>query len=193
VRIHAVDFVSGILDALKVERASIVGNSMGGYYALCFALAHPTRVHKLIIAGGPAGSAGLRTLAGEDKAAAIEARMKGSWGPAEPGRLPDDLRELIDARRAIPGSEETWRSMMRSARQDRTTLSLHPELKGLRTPALFIWGEQDQIDPPQPAATVIAQHMPNGRLILLPDAGHMPWIEKPEECTAHIAEFLADA
>ena len=43
-RAHAVDFVSGVLDALKVARASIVGNSMGGYYALCFALAHPDRV-----------------------------------------------------------------------------------------------------------------------------------------------------
>jgi pimeloyl-ACP methyl ester carboxylesterase len=173
-----------------VTRASIVGNSMGGYYALCFALAHSDRVHKLIVAGGPAGSAGLRI---GDRAAAVEARMKTSWRPAEPGRLPDDLRELFDARLSIPGSEESWRSLIRSARQDSTTFALHSELKGLRTPTLFLWGEQDRIDPPLPAATAIAQQMPNGRLVLLPDAGHTPWIEKPEECAARILEFLANA
>ena len=176
-----------------VERTSIVGNSMGGYYALCFALAHPDRVHKLVVAGGPAGSAGLRTLAAGDRAAAVEARMKGSWRPAEPGGIPDDLRELFDARLALPGSEESWRSILRSARQDSTTFALHPELKGLRRPTLFLWGEQDRIDPPLPAATAIAEQMPNGRLVLLPDAGHTPWMEKPEECAARIAEFLAEA
>ena len=119
--------------------------------------------------------------------------MKSSWRPAEPGRIPDDLRELFDARLGIPGSEESWRSIIRSARQDRTTFSLHSELKGLRTPTLFIWGEQDLIDPPQPAAIAIAQHMPNARLVVLPDAGHTPWIEKSDECAARIAEFLAEA
>jgi pimeloyl-ACP methyl ester carboxylesterase len=191
-RTHAVDFVAGILDALKVQRASIVGNSMGGYYALCFALAHPDRVHKLVVAGGPAGSAGLRT-SGEAGKEAIEARMKTSWRPAEPGGIPDDLRELFDARLAIPGSEESWRSVIRSARQNRTTFALHSELKALRTPTLFIWGEQDRIDPPLPEATAIAQQMPNGRLVLLPDGSHTPWMEKPAECAARIAEVLAEA
>jgi pimeloyl-ACP methyl ester carboxylesterase len=189
-RAHAVNFVAGVLDALKVERATIIGNSMGGYYALCFALAHPNRVHKLIVAGGPAGSAGLRT---GDRAAAVEARMKTSWQPAEPGGLPDDLRELFNARLSIPGSEESWRSLIRSARQDSTTFALHSELRGLPTPSLFLWGERDRIDPPVPAATAIAQLMPNARLVLVPNAGHTPWIEKPEECAARILEFLASA
>ena len=56
-RAHGAAFVEGVLDALEIEATSIIGNSMGGYFALCFALAHPERVRKLVLAGGPAGSA----------------------------------------------------------------------------------------------------------------------------------------
>ena len=80
-RSHGVGFVEGVLDALHVERTSIIGNSMGGYYALCFALAHPDRVHKLILAGGPAFSAGYQPMSAE----AIEARVKGSRQPGRAG------------------------------------------------------------------------------------------------------------
>ena len=197
-RVHGAAFVKGVLDALKVERASVIGNSMGGYYALCFALAHPDRVRKLVLAGGPAGSAGYRSASAE----AIEARVKssrqsgraGSGGVvANPGRIPDDLLELFDAHLTIPGGEESWRSILRSTRPDRTTFSLHSELEGLRTPTLLIWGEQDRIDPPHPAAIAIAQHLPNARLVRLPDAGHMPWFDKPDECAKLVTEFLAEA
>jgi pimeloyl-ACP methyl ester carboxylesterase len=197
-RSHGAHFVEGVLDALSVERASIVGNSMGGYFALCFALAHPDRVHKLILAGGPAFSAGYQPLSGE----AIEARVKGSRQPgraglgaltADPARIADDLLELLDTALAVPGSEESWRSIWRSARPDRTTFSLHAELEGLLTPTLLIWGEQDRIDPPQPAAIAISQRLPNARLVLMSEAGHLPWLDKPGECATQVTEFLVQA
>jgi pimeloyl-ACP methyl ester carboxylesterase len=199
-RAHGAAFVEGVLDALKVEGASIIGNSMGGYFALCFALAHPNRVRKLVLAGGPAGSA--RAATGAPSAEAVEARVKSSRQPGRPGaggvvadpsRIPDDLIELFDARLGIPGEEESWRSLLRNTHPNRTTFSLHSELKGLRTPTLLIWGEQDRIDPPVPAATAIAKHLPNARLVLLPDAGHAPWFDKPDECATLITEFLATA
>src|ERR1700761_5808098 len=56
-RQHAVDFVTSLLDALKLPKAALVGNSMGGYWAIVFALAAPERVTKLVLVGGPAGSA----------------------------------------------------------------------------------------------------------------------------------------
>jgi len=197
-RSHAVGFVAGLLDALQIDRTSIIGNSMGGYWGLCFALAHPERVDRLILAGGPAFSAGYQPMPME----AIEARVKGSRQPgrpglgalmADPGRMPDDLLELLDTGLTLPGGEESWRSIWRSARPDRTTLSLHPELEALRTPTLLIWGQQDRIDPPQPAAIAIAQRLPNAHLVLMPDAGHMPWLDQPEACATLIREFLARA
>ena len=199
-RAHGAAFVEGVLDALKVERASIIGNSIGGYFALCFALARPNRVANLVLAGGPAGSA--RPGTGSPPPDLVEARVKssrqsGRAGHAgvvvDPNRIPDDLLELYDARLALPGGEESWRSMLRNAHPNRTTFDLHPDLRGLRTPTLIIWGDKDQVDPPVPAATAIATHLPNARLEVLADAGHMPWFDKPDDCTRLITEFLANA
>jgi pimeloyl-ACP methyl ester carboxylesterase len=55
-RQHATDYVGGVMDALGLRRASLAGNSMGGYWALLFALAHPDRVDKLVLLGSPAAS-----------------------------------------------------------------------------------------------------------------------------------------
>ena len=198
-RAHGAAFVEGVLDALDVKAASIIGNSMGGYFALCFALAHPDRVRKLVLAGGPAGSA--RAPSGvPPPPEAIEARVTSSRQPgrtafsgsaADPSRIPDDLVDLFDARLALPGSEESWRSILRNTHP--LTFSLHSELEGLPTPTLLIWGEQDRIDPPIPAAIAIADHLPNARLVLLPDAGHLVWFDKPDECATLVTEFLRQA
>jgi len=200
-RAHGAAFLEGVLDALEVEAASIIGNSMGGYFALCFALAHPDRVRKLVLAGGPAGSARAAS-GGPPPPEAIEARVSSSRQPGRPGhagvvadpsRIPDDLLELFGARLALPGGEESWRSIIRNTHPNRSTFDLHSELEALRTPTLLIWGEQDRIDPPIPAATAIADHLPNARLVLLPDAGHMPWSDKPDECATIVTEFLKTA
>ena len=200
-RAHGAAFVEGVLDALQVEAASIIGNSMGGYFALSFALAHPSRVRKLVLAGGPAGSARAASPV-PPPPEAIEARVKGSRQSgragnsgtvADPSRIPDDLVELFDARLAIPGGEESWRSIVRNTHPNRMTFDLHSDLERLRTPALLIWGEQDRIDPPVPAAIAIADRLPNARLVLLPDAGHLVWLDKPDECASLITEFLRQA
>jgi pimeloyl-ACP methyl ester carboxylesterase len=200
-RAHGAAFVEGVLDALGVEAASIIGNSMGGYFALCFSLAHPDRVRKLVLAGGPAGS-GRAASEVPPPPEAIEARVsssrqRGRRGHAgvvaDPSRIPDDLLELFDARLALPSDEESWRSIMRNTHPNRGTFDLHLELEGLRTPTLLIWGEQDRIDPPVPAAIAIADHLPNARLVLLPDAGHAPWMDKPDECATLVTEFLSRA
>jgi pimeloyl-ACP methyl ester carboxylesterase len=197
-RSHGAQFVAGILDAAGTNSASIVGNSLGGYFALCFALAYPERVRKLILAGGPAFSAGYQPLSAE----AREARVRGSRQPgraglgalvADPANVSSDLLEVFDAALTLPGTEESWRSIWRSARADRTTLSLHAELEKLRAPTLLIWGEADRIDPPQPIAIAIADRLPNARLVLMRNAGHLPWLDQPDECAALIGEFLADA
>ncbi len=55
-RQHALDFVTAIMDGLHLPKARIVASSMGGYFALVFALAHPERVTKLVLLGEPAAS-----------------------------------------------------------------------------------------------------------------------------------------
>ncbi len=61
VREHAVDVISTVIDGMKLSDANVVGNSMGGLWALQFALAKPERVTKLVLLGDPAGSSPVPT------------------------------------------------------------------------------------------------------------------------------------
>jgi pimeloyl-ACP methyl ester carboxylesterase len=54
-RAEAVDWMLSLTDALGVDQVDLVGNSMGGYFSIVFALAHPERVRRMVLVGAPAG------------------------------------------------------------------------------------------------------------------------------------------
>jgi pimeloyl-ACP methyl ester carboxylesterase len=137
-RAHAVAFIEGLLDALGVQRAAVGGNSMGGYFALCFALAHPERVTKLAIVGEPAGAdpqptrqqsryhrlVGTRGLnaflfktALKPKTGAEGARTGLARGKlvADPNRVPAELLECMAAGWQLPGAVRSWYTMVERA------------------------------------------------------------------------------
>lgn len=193
-RSHGVAVIESLLDACGLERADLLGNSLGGYWSLCFALDRPDRVSHVILAGGPAQAAALSPLSPE----AIEARVRGSRQPgraalaalmADPARLPDDVLALQDASLDLIGTEDTWRSIWRN-HAAWSTYALRPELPGVSASTLLLWGEQDRIDPPVSAAAM-AELLPDAQLQILPDAGHLPWLDHPDACAAAVHEFLA--
>lgn len=51
----AIGFIHSFIDSVGIQKASLLGNSMGGYFAVCFGMAHPERVDKLFLIGAPAG------------------------------------------------------------------------------------------------------------------------------------------
>jgi pimeloyl-ACP methyl ester carboxylesterase len=69
------------------------------------------------------------------------------------------------------------------------TLNLRSELPGVRAPTLMMWGERDQISPVANAYE-LARLIPNCKLHIIPNCGHVPQIERPEEAHRIIAEFL---
>ena len=211
-RAHAVTFVRGLMDAMGVSRTAIVGNSMGGYFALAFALAYPDRVSKLILVGEPAGSAPEIRLANRlvgtriiNSALFATVLKPGRPGPvstrlvAHPDRVPNDLHDCLTAGAVIPGAVESWitlnESFMRPqgaglfAAASTLTFALRPELGGLRPPTLLLWGEKDSFGPPS-LGQEMARLMPSGRCEVIPDAGHLAWLDQLEMCTARIRAFL---
>jgi len=195
-REHAVNFVSDILDRFNLKKASLVGNSMGGYWALLFALAWPDRVSKLILIGEPAASAPPGTVPlppPADKNPSLEGvkKLYEFLLVADIHRVPTEVLEADWAATRIPGAGVAWDTMIDQFRRDKSlgTYGLRPELGNLKPPTLFIWGEKDRFGPPKLGQEMAAM-IHDARCEGVPDAGHIVWLDKLEQCTSLTKEFL---
>lgn len=114
-------------------------------------------------------------------------------------RVPDDLVECLTAGSVIPGATESWITMNESLFRPEgaglftgastLTFALRPELSRLRPPTMLLWGEKDTFGPPT-LGEEMARLMPNARCEVVPDAGHLPWLDQLDMCTTRIRAFL---
>lgn len=139
-RQHAINFVGSTLDALRIQKVSLIGNSMGGLWSLYFALAAPDRVTRIVLLGGPAASAPPpprprppRPPAGDGSIEDTRARFRVLM--ADANRAPGEVLEADFAASRIPGASRAWNSMVEDCtREHATTYALRPELKNLKAP-----------------------------------------------------------
>ncbi len=220
-RAHGAAFIAGTLDALGITRASLIGNSMGGFFAMAFALAHPGRVAKLALLGEPAGSSqvsslfhrlvgtrGLNTLLYSTvlrpprDAAAARAGMARAKLVAASGRVSEALLDCLAEGARLPGAVVSWITMVERA-SDRpsaaifggrsaVTYALRPELAKLTAPTLFLWGDKDPFGSPE-LGREMAGMMPRAKVIEVKDAGHLPWLDQPDFCAEQVGTFLRSA
>ena len=190
-----VDDVRGLLDHLGIERAALVGNSLGGRVALELAVAHPTRVAKLVLvaAGLPDHdwSAEVRRFGEEedellergdvDGAVALNLRM---WAlPDVHDRLRPMQRRAFELQLAVAGgAEPTERKLDPPA-----SARLHE----VRASTLVVVGEHDVADMHE-LARRFAREIPNARLEVVPGAKHLPSLERPDVFNRLLLEFLED-
>jgi len=184
--------VAATMDALGIERAAIVGHSLGGYVALAFARMYSERVERLALVGAKLGEdTPARARFREDLADEIEARA--DVAPALDAFLPDmlapgaapDLRARVTeiARKYGPtGAAALLRGMaLRSSSED---------IAGdLAMPVLVLAGAFDAFLPPGDAA-VVAAAFPAGRLVTCERSGHLPMLEEPGRTNATLAGWL---
>jgi pimeloyl-ACP methyl ester carboxylesterase len=198
---HATEYVGGVMDALGLRRASLVGNSMGGYWALLFALAQPDRVDKLVLLGAAAGSSPPDqrvprppTPPGGAPPPSIEgtrAALRTRGLVADVDRVSPEMLEASTAGYRLPGAQLSWTSMVASlASPSASGLSyaLRPELKDLQAPTLFVWGDKDG-EPPK-LGQEMAALAPHARCEVIADAGHIVWLDRPKLCSKLTIEFL---
>lgn len=207
-RSHAADFVSSLLDSLKLESATLVGGSMGGFFALATALAHPVRVRRLVLVGMPAGLVRsmplpLRIMCGVpglarplmNNFASLDGLKKQyrDMFHTDPALLPELFFETRLAGMTRPGALDTWAVLLRrigNLRGIRPEIYLGDELTKLQPPALLFWGEHDMA--PAAAGEAAAAHIPHGKFIYLKDIGHFPFLEIPAECARLVLDFIRE-
>jgi pimeloyl-ACP methyl ester carboxylesterase len=170
VGIHAL-YVTCFLDALGIEQAILVGNSLGGWIATRVALDHPERVQHLYLLN----SAGLRREGGHSPYAptreAALSSIKHMWNISLP--VPGFVLDAMirnSQRPAYKGFVEKYDS-----REE-----LDDVLGQIRVPTTILWGTEDRLLP------LVCAHdfhagIPNSELILLPGAGHTPQVKAAAE------------
>jgi pimeloyl-ACP methyl ester carboxylesterase len=194
--------VGAVLDALGLERADVVGNSMGGRVAIELGLRHPERVRRMALL-----SPSLAWL--RDRPWAPLLRLV----PPQLGALQPAPRALVEAivRRTIPGAADGWtaagvdeflrayltpngRAAFYAAARNVYLEEPHGEkgfwtrLPRLETPSLFVWGRHDPIVPLR-FARHVREALPAARHLEL-NCGHVPQLEHPQATHDAILRFL---
>jgi pimeloyl-ACP methyl ester carboxylesterase len=188
----------GVLDALKIEQAAIVGFSLGGGPALALAASRPERVSRLVLADVGAGA---------DDPVKIEAMARQWVSLIDRGRVDDLVCEMLRSElfkfyaRRNTRRRDHMAALFRATPIDglRFTLSevlakrkslfrLSSVLKSVKAPTLILVGEQDYVC--SKAARLLAQTIPNASLRIIADSGHMSPLEQPAVFSAALLEFL---
>lgn len=189
----AVEDLRVLLDSLGVEQVHLVGQSMGGWAVMGFALRYPERVRSLILADT---NGGLYTPELEAHFDAFLEEL--AAGPPidelPPGHHPALGRQLVREDPAQAFLYEQIGSVAAPAPPGmmarlRATIYDHDRLAALTMPVLFVLGANDPIFPQKPMQGVVAL-VPNARLDIISNTGHSPYFEAPEEWNRLVLEFL---
>lgn len=189
--------LADLMDQLGVERASLVGNSLGGRIAWNFAALHPDRVARLVLIS-PDGFASPGFA--YDKPPEVPLIMKALPYIAPRGLLKSNLAVAYARPQALSETTVTrYRDLMLApgvraallARMGQTILrDPAPILARIQAPTLLLWGEKDGMIPISNAADYL-HDLPHATLVRLPNLGHVPFEEDPDRSLPPVERFLS--
>jgi pimeloyl-ACP methyl ester carboxylesterase len=207
---HGRTFLRDVVDGLGLPAVDVVANSLGALLSVAFALDCPSRVSRLLLVGAPFGimrrpprlmlplgfpligprlGRYLFTNATQDASRKF-------WGKVmvdHPERVDDRLldvdvahtRRNAESMLSLIACIADWRRL-----GYRRELILGERWHALTMPTLLLWPEHDAFGSPESGKALVATN-PNLRLVRLPAAGHLPWIDDPDNVVAEVERFLA--
>ncbi|MDA0768860.1 MAG: alpha/beta hydrolase [Chloroflexi bacterium] len=184
------DDLKAVLDDAGIERTALVCQSMGGWTGMHFTLDNPGRVSCIVLSGTPGGIATPRVI--EARAARARSRTIDLDRPI-PWNEPH-LALAADAFQRDPSMAFMYRLLagLNPPIGDTGTgdMGISPSrLDGYAIPTLMISGSQDRIFPPDILEDV-SKVIPGAQLHSIPQAGHSPYFETPEEFNRVVGEFV---
>ncbi|MFY9609406.1 MAG: alpha/beta hydrolase [Blastocatellia bacterium] len=188
-----VDFLAGLYKELKIERASLVGNSLGGWTVTAFALAHPEKVDRLVLvdAAGFAITADLdpKVLDGLNPSTrdAVKQMMPLIFYNAQMFTS-DAVVDTFFTRRVSTGDGYTIQRFIDSIGRGQDVLD--KKLAAVKQPTLIIWGREDGLTP-LAMGERFKKEIGGSQLFIIDKCGHVPQLEKPLEFNAALIKFLS--
>lgn len=201
-------FVSELLDGLGIGQAHVVASSFGGHLALRSAAAHPDRFLRMVQMAAPALVPGdtippfmrlmarssvrrvMHALPPTERAGRAILRQIGHGTSLDAGRIPPAFFAWYLALQRHTDTMRNDGEMIGAAMPRWDAIRLTDDLlASAAVPTLFWWGADDTF-----GGEVVARHlvevMPDARLTMVPDAGHLPWLDDAEAAAAATSAFL---
>lgn len=180
-----------LMDALKIQKAALIGLSAGSAIALDAALEYPDRVERIVLSGpAPSGYVSKTPLPFlGDMFAALKA---GDYKKVSEVLLatsvfasPPEAQPLV--RQMVTENDRMWTV--------KRELMLAPKpavdrLESVKVPTLVLVGDKDEFQ--REPAELLASRIPGARLVVVPGGGHLLNLTSPKEFDAAVSEFLAD-
>jgi len=199
-----VDFVAAWLDLHCVERAAVVGNSMGGAITAAFAALQRERTAAAVLVdpGGfgtevtwmlrLAGLRLVRFLPGKLTRRRVRRGMRQVF--ADPSVVEDEDVDRIVELDAQQGTRAAFLEIahnaigLRGVRPDQSVAEL---ARDITAPVLVMWGQRDRVIPPS-HAQVAMEAIHDARLVTIESCGHCPQLETPQRFTEEVLRFLGE-
>jgi pimeloyl-ACP methyl ester carboxylesterase len=179
-----------LAQGLGLNQLHLGGSSMGGQISLVYALTHPEQVGSLWLldAGGlrnvpPSDMERMQAHAKERAGGKDKFDAEADLAMSDPPFIPKPMMDYIGQERAR--NEATEKLVARDLGNEP---GLEGRIGGLATPALVVWGAQDHMINPA-AADIFHRLLPRSQVIVMPGAGHLPMLEKPEQSAADYIRF----
>ena len=190
------DDTAALMEQVGFDSAHIIGVSMGGMIAQEFALRHPAKVRSLVLGCTTPGSPQAVPLDGEGIASAYSTQ---DMSAEERGRAlaqaaftkgyieahPEVITAMIEARRSRPIDSVGFGHRMKAAFSHDT----YDRLPDISCPTLVITGKQDALIAWE-NSNLLAERIPGATCVLLEPAGHVFWIEQPQQSRQAMLDFL---
>lgn len=191
---------AALLQALGVTRAHIAGISMGGFIALELALRHPEMVEKLVLTSTSAGGRThvaphwlmtmmlvMPRIRRQEPGMAAKSVYARIMAPDYCAAHPEEWENIAELARYRPQPAVAYRRQLQACQRH----DVAARLGEIAAPTLVIHGT---VDPLVPVANgkYLAEHIPGARLILYPDTGHIPIVERAEDYNRDVLAFLSE-
>ncbi|GAC1446552.1 MAG: 3-oxoadipate enol-lactonase [Pyrinomonadaceae bacterium] len=192
------DDVAGLLEALSIEKAHVLGTSFGGFVTQEFAFAFPHKTASLILCctsfGGmrhiPPAPEVLRAMTSSEGLGTKE-RIRRNLTPAFSTQFiagqSNEFERFIKMRIDNPIADYTYLNQLQSA----MTFDAESRLAAIQSPTLVITGDQDKIVPPENSRNLAAQ-IPHAKLVFIEDGSHIFFVERADEFNRAVIDFIEE-
>lgn len=187
-----VDFLDGFMKQVGVEHASLVGNSLGGFTAAAYVLAHPEKVDRLVLVDAAGFTlpkdTDLRLLTILNPSTREQAKALAALVFYNKQFITDAVADMLLTQRVTANDGYTIQRFLESIARGEDVLD--GRLGDIKQPTLVVWGKEDQLTPMWMAER-FKKEINGSELVTFDKCGHVPQMEKAAEFNAALMKFLS--